>query len=226
MSSFLGSHHTVSGYLMHELEVSQVQLDEMWLLLGKRDKHQPEQRKTRWLWSAIDSDTKLWLGYLIADRSLEVAQAFVHQVSQLLEAGCVPLFLSDGYKPYAIALLTHFGRWVGQVSESGRKLRDRWCPLTDLTYAQVVKRRRRKRLVSVTRRVVYGTLESVQAKLMASVGKVINTSFIERLNLMVRQRVPALARRTLAVAKAESQKRLLQLRGAPWQPASAIARIR
>ena len=38
---------------------------------------------------------------------------------------------------------------------------------------------------------------------MASVGKVINTSFIERLNLMVRQRVPALARRTLAVAKNE-----------------------
>ena len=30
---------TVSGYLLHELEVSQVQLDEMWLLLGKRDKH-------------------------------------------------------------------------------------------------------------------------------------------------------------------------------------------
>ena len=111
--------------------------------------------------------------------------------------------LSGGYKPYAIALLTHFGHWVSQVSESGRKLRDRWCPLPQLTYAQVVNRRRRKRLVSVTRRVVYGTLEAVQAKLMASVGKVINTAFIERLNLMLRQRVPALARRTLAVAKNE-----------------------
>ena len=127
----------------------------------------------------------------------------MHRVSELLEEGCVPLFLSDGYKPYAIALLTHFGHWVSQVSESGRKLRDRWCPLPQLTYAQVVKRRRRKRLVSVTRRVVYGTLEAVQAKLMASVGKVINTAFIERLNLMLRQRVPALARRTLAVAKNE-----------------------
>ena len=78
---------------MHELQLSQVQLDEMWLLLGKRDMHQPEQRKTRWLWSAIDSDTKLWLGYLIADRSLEAAQVFVHQLSELLAEGCVPLFL-------------------------------------------------------------------------------------------------------------------------------------
>jgi len=89
------------------------------------------------------------------------------------------------------------------VSESGRKLRDRWCPLPELDYAQVVKQRRRKRLVSVTRRVVYGTLESVQTKLQTSVGKLINTSFIERLNLMLRQRVPALARKTLALAKNE-----------------------
>jgi hypothetical protein len=35
------------------------------------------------------------------------------------------------------------------------------------------------------------------------VGKTINTAFIERLNLLVRQRVPALARRTLAAAKHE-----------------------
>ena len=102
-----------------------------------------------------------------------------------------------------MALLTHLGHWVGQISASGRKLRDRWCPLPELTDAQVVKQRRRKRVASVTRRVVYGTLETVQAKLMASVGKVINTAFIERLNLMLRQRVPALARRTLALAKNE-----------------------
>ena len=51
----------------------------------------------------------LWLGFLIADRSLEAAQVFIHQVSQLLAPGCVPLFLSDRWKPYAISLLTHFG---------------------------------------------------------------------------------------------------------------------
>lgn len=66
---------TVSAYLIQELHVSQVQVDEMWSLLGKRDAEQPEQRKTRWLWSAVDSDSKLWLAYLIADRSIDAAQS-------------------------------------------------------------------------------------------------------------------------------------------------------
>ena len=57
--------------------------------------------------------------------------------------------------------------------------------------------------MSVTHKVVYGTLESVNSKLQASVGKVINTSFIERLNLTLRQHVPALARKTLTLAKSE-----------------------
>ena len=48
--------HTVSACPMHELQLSQVQLDEMWLLLGRRDNDQPKQRKTRWLWSAIDPE--------------------------------------------------------------------------------------------------------------------------------------------------------------------------
>lgn len=85
----LASEHVeaVSAYLMQELHLSQVQVDEMWSLLGKRDEEQPEHRKTRWFWSAMASDSKLWLAYLIADRSLDAAQGLIHPKPALEHAG-------------------------------------------------------------------------------------------------------------------------------------------
>ena len=41
-----------------------------------------------------------------------MAQRFVHQVAQVLAPDCVPLFLTDGFKEYTTALLTHYGQWV------------------------------------------------------------------------------------------------------------------
>jgi hypothetical protein len=38
-----------------------------------------------------------------------MAQRVVHQVTAVVAPGCVPLFLTDGLKDYATALLTHFG---------------------------------------------------------------------------------------------------------------------
>jgi len=176
-------------------------VDELWALLGERDELAPQKRNTRWVWSATDPESKLWLDFLIADRSLESAQVFIHGVSQLLAPDCVPFFLSDRYKPYATAILTHFGNWVQRFSEKGRRLPLRWMPLPDLIYAQVVKRRVRKRLVSVKHKVIYGSKESVKEQIRQSIGNVINTSFVERMNLTLRHHVPALARRTIQIAK-------------------------
>ena len=198
-----GAEHmdVISGYLIRELNLTQLQVDELWSLLGKRDELAPKKRNNRWIWSAIDPQSKLWLGFLIADRSLEAAQVFIHQVSQLLAPECVPLILTDGYKPYVTAILTHFGHWVQRFSEKGRRLPQRWVPLPDITYAQVVKRRVRKRLVSVKHKVVYGSKEPLRSLLKQSVGNTINTSFFERMNLTLRHHVPALARRTIQIAK-------------------------
>ena len=51
-----GSEHmeAVSNYLMRELHLSQVQVDELWALLGERDELTPQKRDIRWVWSAID----------------------------------------------------------------------------------------------------------------------------------------------------------------------------
>ena len=79
----------------------------------------------------------------------------------------------------------------------------RFCPnnYTDLTYAQVVKRRIKRRLVHVSHKVVYGSKESVRDRIRQSIGNTINTSFVERMNLTLRHHVPALARRTIKIAK-------------------------
>ena len=58
----------------------------------------------------------------------------------------------------------------------------------------MIKQYRRKRLVGVKHRVVFGTREVVQ-QVLAACGRQINTSFVERLNLDIRQRVAAVGRR-------------------------------
>ena len=66
--------------------------------------------------------------------------------------------------------------------------------------AQVVKTGRRRRLVRVRHRVVFGTLEAVQ-QVLAAGGWQINTSFVARLHLTRRQHVAAIRRRVTTLCK-------------------------
>src|SRR5262249_33105727 len=137
-------------------------------------------RSPHWVWAAIDPVSKLLLALDVGDRTLAMAQCFVHQVVQVLAPGCVPLFLTDGFKEPATALLTHYGQWVqpDRRQPTGPAPKPRWMPLPQLLYAQVVKTVRRRRLVGVTHRVVFGTLAAVHA-VLAPLGWQINTAFVE-----------------------------------------------
>ena len=75
-------------------------------------------------------------------------------------------------------------------------------PLPQLLYAQVVKTIRRRRLVRVSHRVVFRALEAVE-QVLAACGWQINTAFVERLNLDIRQRVAAVGRRVNTLCKGE-----------------------
>ena len=136
------------------------------------------------------------------DRTLEMAQAVLHQIAQLLAPGCVPLFLSDGNPNYLSAIVSHFGHWVQLPRRQARSPapKSRWMPLPELIYAQVIKRMRRRRIVEVKRQVVIGTQAAVDQVLTAC-GWQINTSFVERLNLSLRQRVVAIRRRSASPCK-------------------------
>jgi hypothetical protein len=154
----------------------------------------------QWLTSKIE----LLLVIEVGTRTLAMAQWVLHQVAQGLAPACLPLFLTDGYKEYATALLTHVGQWVQppRRQDKGPHPKPRWMPLPALLYAQVIKTTRRRRLVRVRHRVVFGTLEAVQ-QVLAACGWQVNTAFVERLNLSLRQHVAAIGRRVSTLCKGE-----------------------
>ena len=113
--------------------------------------------------------------------------------------------MTDGFREYLTALLTHYGHWVQppRRQAQGPRPKPRWMPLPQLLYAQVVKTTRRRRLVDVTHRVVFGTLEAVN-QVLVPLGWQINTSFVERVNLSIRHHVAAIGRRVSTLCKGEA----------------------
>jgi transposase-like protein/IS1 family transposase len=201
-----------SQHFLHDVRVTQVQLDELYALLSavkEGDASEAEalkrlSRSPHWVWAAIDPVSKLLLTLDVGARTLAMAQRVVHQVVQVLAPGCVPLFLTDGLKEYATALLTHCGHWrqPERRQAKGPLPKPRWMPLPQLLYAQVIKVTRRRRLVEVRHRVVFGTKAAVEQVLTAC-GWQINTAFIERVNLSIRQHVAAVGRRVMTLCKGE-----------------------
>jgi IS1 family transposase len=201
-----------SRHFLHDVRVRQVQLDELFALLSavkdgavsEADAVERLERAPHWVWVAMDPESKLLLAIDVGNRTLAMAQRLVHQVAQVLAPDCAPLFLTDGFREYLTALLTHYGQWVHppRRQATGPLPKPRWMPLPQLLYAQVVKTVRRRRLVRVQHRVVFGTLEAVN-HVLAPLGWHINTAFVERINLTIRQHVAAVGRRVSTLCKGE-----------------------
>jgi IS1 family transposase len=202
-----------SCYFLCDLHVEQLQLDEVYAVLrdikaGTISDDEAIRRLERapsWVWTAMDPTSKLLVVIDVGSRTLAMAQRVVHQVTQVLASDCLPLFLTDGLKDYATALLTHFGYWLhpARRQDKGPMPKPRWMPLPALLYAQAVKSYRRRRLVGVTHRVVFGTRLAIE-QILAACGWTINTAFVERLNLDLRQRVAAIGRRVNTLCQGEA----------------------
>jgi len=201
-----------SQHFLHDVRVRPVQMDELFALLSavkagevsEADAIERLERAPQWVWVAMDPESKLLLELDVGDRPLAMAQRVVHQVAQVLAPDCAPLFLTDGFREYLTALLTHYGQWGQRARRraQGPAPKPRWMPLPQLLYAQVIKTVRRRRLVRVSHRVVFGTLEAAQ-QVLATCGWQINTAFIERVNLSIRQHVAAVGRRVTTLCKGE-----------------------
>jgi len=201
-----------SRHFLHDMHINQVQLDELFALLSavkdgevnEADAIARLERTPQWVWVALDPESKVLLAIDVGDRTLAMAQRFVHHVAQVLAPDCAPLFLTDGFREYLTALLTHYGSWVQppRRQDKGPMPKPRWMPLPQLLYAQVVKTVRRRRLVAVQHRVVFGTLDAVN-QVLAPLGWQINTAFVERINLTLRQHVAAVGRRVSTLCKGE-----------------------
>src|SRR6266487_3025056 len=201
-----------SCYFLCDVHVKQLQLDELYAVLrelkaGEISDDEAMKRLERspsWVWTAMDPKSKLLLVVNVGTRTLVMAQRVVHQVTEVLAPGYVPLFLTDGLKDYATALLTHYGHWrqPERRQDKGPMPKPRWMPLPALLYAHVVKSYRRRRLVGVKHRVVFGTRLAIE-QVLATCGWTINTAFVERLNLDLRQCVAAIGRRVNTICRGE-----------------------
>jgi IS1 family transposase len=202
-----------SRHVLHDVRVGQVQLDELFALhsavkdgeVSETEAIKRFERMSQWVWVAMDPESKLLLAIDVGNRTRAMAQRVVHQVVQVLAPDCAPLFLTDGLKDYATALLTHFGSWMQpqRRQAKGPMPKPRWMPLPALLYAQVVKSYRCRRIVGVKHRVAFGTQRAIE-QVLATCGWTINTSFVERLNLDLRQQVAAIGRRVNTLCQGEA----------------------
>ncbi len=187
---------THSGILhdrwFRRLYLPHLQLDELRTRLRQR-------AHVLWLWVVMDPVTKLIPVLHLGARTQAAAHTVVHELHQRLTPGCLPVFTSDGLNLYFYALTAHFGTWEEAMGHRKRQ----WQVAAGLLYGQVKKTYRRRHVVRVRRRMRCGTLAAFQAALrkLGLSGRV-NTAFVERVNLTLRQGVAALARRTWATAQA------------------------
>jgi IS1 family transposase len=170
---------------MLELELVHVQLDELWANVKR-------STQDMWVWTACDVTTKIIPVIQVGGRTQEMAFHVVHELKGRLRPGCVPVFSTDGLRHYFYALTTHFGRW-----EKAEGKKSVWVLVSDFVYAQVIKHQRRRKTVEVERRMLWGDEKNYRERLkIAGLSGKINTSFVERANLTIRQCIAKLTRRT------------------------------
>jgi IS1 family transposase len=168
-------------------------------------KGDPEQGGgEQWIWTAVETRTRLLLAHVVGDRSGEFAEKIVSKVRDALE-GKPPVFTSDELAQYASAIAKVFGTLI--VPEpTGRRGRPRSPYIEipkEIDYATVNKRREGGVVVQVTRKQVFGELGRTLARLAASPSSTVNTAFVERTNLDWRLWDAHLARKSPTFAKSE-----------------------
>jgi IS1 family transposase len=161
-----------------------------------------------WIWAALDPESKMIINFFVGQRTLEDCRIFIHDLLSRIRTK--PLFTSDELPHYETVLVEQFSRLEEQPKTGKRGRPKKPKPVMDpeFKYATVHKVRQNGKLVKVERNIVFGNPKSIEQIIASSkVSKKINTSFIERANLTLRNFNRKLTRKTLCFAK---QKRGLE----------------
>ena len=182
-------------YFFRNLSLVHIQLDELWANVK-------EKGQALWVWTVCEAKTKIIPVLEIGARSQQMAYSVVHELKSRLKGGCVPVFSTDGLQHYYYGLTAHFGEWIVRAGEK----KPVWLVLSDFLYAQVIKQQRRFCLVSVEHRLLWGSAEEYRSRLKSNgLSGNINTSFVERANLTIRQSVSKMTRRTWGPAQYKTE---------------------
>ncbi len=157
------------------IAISELQADEIRTII--RDKEQPI-----WIFAAIEVWSRLWPSTVVGRRSYRNTLTLFRDISSRSNLECVPLIATDGLAFYAKGIRRVFG--------------------PACLYGQVIKTRRNDRVIKVERRAVIGAAWRFEQALRDSEDSLkLSTSFIERLNLTIRQGSAYLCRRTICQAR-------------------------
>ena len=191
------------------LSVTECQLDELWSFVHTKEQNLEAAKLfcdtygDAWVWIAFAPVWRLVLAFVVGKRTQQSANRLLERVVHVTDTQ-VPFFTSDQLAEYRTALLHAYGQWEQPIRQGtrGRHPYMRRTPHPDLLYAQVVKHRERGRVIAVTSKVVFGDPVVIQQRLAASTASTtINTSFVERENLTLRQHNRYLTRKTNAYSK-------------------------
>ena len=156
-------------------DITEVQADEIRTFVGSR-------KNVQWLFTAIEVSSRLWISMVVGKRNY---QNLKRSLWQFLTNGraLVPfLFTTDGLELY---------RWFVQRYLKGIAI-----------YGQIIKKRTKNRVRCVDRTLFSGTQDDLKQVLLESEDShTLNTSFVERHNLIIRQGCAYLRRKTPAHAR-------------------------
>jgi IS1 family transposase/DNA-binding HxlR family transcriptional regulator len=172
-----------------------VQLDELCTFVWKKkfpevkSNSQPSYQYT-WVWVAIELPSRLIVAIYVGGRTQEDANNFVSLIFSNSNPQKV-FWTSDGLKQYTNALVKNLNEFSA--------IKD-FMP-SDHLYGQVVKVRKDKRITKIETQPIFGS-ETEMEKIISELShSTINTAFIERLNLTLRQEISKLNRRALGFAR-------------------------
>ncbi len=161
------------------LVLRELQLDEIRTFL-------PARKNVIWVFAAIEVWSRLWPATLVGSRTWRNTKRFVRDVFQVSRPLDYALITTDGFKFYMPAIRLVFG------------------PMC--VYGQVIKKLRKDRVVRVDTRVMIGSEWKLEDALAESEdSEKLNTSFIERLNLTIRQHSAYLNRRSPCHARSKAR---------------------
>jgi hypothetical protein len=109
----------------------------------------------------------------------------------------LPIFTSAGLNQYFYGITTHFGFW----DKPPRARKHHWFPGVRLPYAQLRKHRRGLKVSFLYSIIRLGSRQLIRSGLKAlSLSGLVQTAFVERANLTLREPIAPLSRRTWSIA--------------------------